>query len=92
MNTRKVKILIAGFSFKENCSDFRNTKVIDLFSFLKKRIETDIYDHCNKTDVKKFFRIDILSNLKNKKKYDVLIFAVPHKIFLETGLKKFMKN
>ena len=45
LNTRKVKILIAGFSFKENCSDFRNTKVIDLFSFFKKkRIETDIYD------------------------------------------------
>ena len=33
LNTRKVKILIAGFSFKRKLFRFRNTKVIDLFSF-----------------------------------------------------------
>ena len=39
------KILILGFSFKENCNDFRNTKVIDIYKVLtKKKCIVDIYD------------------------------------------------
>lgn len=91
---KKIKILIAGFSFKENCSDFRNTKVIDLFNFFKKKkLNAEIYDPwCDRSEIKKVFGIDIHNNLKTKKKYDVLVFAVPHKIFLDTGLDVFLKK
>lgn len=94
LDVKKIKILIAGFSFKENCSDFRNTKVIDLFNFFrKKRFSTEIYDPwCDKAGVKKAFGIKLHNSLKTKKKYDVLIIAVPHKIFLDKGLDMFLKK
>ena len=65
---KKIKILIAGFSFKGNCSDFRNTKVIDLFNFFKKKkLNAEIYDPwCDRSEIK-VFGIDIHNNLKLKK-------------------------
>jgi UDP-N-acetyl-D-glucosamine/UDP-N-acetyl-D-galactosamine dehydrogenase len=83
------KVLIMGFAFKENCPDFRNTKVADLVNGIKKynKSKIDIYDPwINKIDVKKIYGFDLIRK-PFKKKYDLVVFAVAHDEF-----KKFTKN
>lgn len=72
-------ILILGFSFKENCPDFRNTKVIDIVNELKSYgCNIDIHDPCvNYFAVKEEYGIDILSSYPSKK-YHSIILAVSH--------------
>ena len=84
-------ILILGSTFKENCSDFRNTKVVDIYHHLKDyNICTDIHDPLvNKNDFFDEFGIKITSDFK---KYDAIIIAVPHKEFLNINLKKLMRD
>lgn len=85
---RGSKILIMGFSFKENCPDFRNTKIIDLYNNLKKsKAEVDIYDPwVDSNEVKKFYSLDLLKQIP-RDYYDAIIFAVKHDVFSE-----FIKN
>ena len=80
------KVLILGFTFKENCPDIRNTKVIDLYSeLLKSSVLTDIYDpHVDLKEAKDNFGVNMLARL-DKNEYDAVILAVPHKEFLEVG-------
>ena len=95
-NFKSKRVLILGYTFKENCNDIRNTKVKDLFNSLKNKIKKiDIYDHLviksqiNKK-MSKFFINDI-----EYKKYHAIILAVPHKKFVKLGsegLKKFLKK
>jgi UDP-N-acetyl-D-galactosamine dehydrogenase len=84
--TNKKKILILGYTFKENCRDIRNTKVEDLFKNLKKKFkEVSIYDHMViKSEVNKNLSRYFLTNIKNNY-FDAIILAVPHKKFLELG-------
>ena len=91
---KNLKILMLGYSFKENCSDTRNSKVSDLVdNFLKKKIDLIIHDplvlrdHLKKNH-KKFF----CENLKmNKKKFNVIILSVPHLKLLK-NFKNILKN
>ena len=87
-------VLILGFSFKENSSDIRNTKVIDIYHILLEYgINVDIYDPLvNKEAVFKEYNVDILSCLDDKKKYDAIILAVPHDVFLSLDLQHFKKS
>ena len=82
----KSKVLILGFTFKENCPDIRNTKVIDLYSeLIKSSVLTDIYDpHVDLKEAKDNFGVNMLARL-DKNEYDAAILAVPHKEFLELG-------
>jgi UDP-N-acetyl-D-galactosamine dehydrogenase len=75
------RALILGITFKENCPDIRNTKVVDIFSELREfGMEVDIYDPwADKDEVKDSFEIELIPELK--KQYDVLIYAVNHQIF-----------
>ena len=87
------KILILGFSFKENCNDFRNTKVIDIYKGLtKKKCIVDIYDpYVNKLEVYEVYKINILENLIANYRanyYDSIIISVPHQVFIEMGIDK----
>ena len=83
----KSKVLIIGFSFKANCSDFRNTGVFTIFQELSKfNIDTDIYDpFVDPEEVKQEYAINILSEVP-KKKYDAIILAVPHNDIVIKGL------
>ena len=83
------KVLILGLTFKENCPDIRNTKVVDLISKLKEfGAEIDIYDPWIEKDI----NVDLCgANLKEKIKsnfYDGIILAVAHDKFKEMGIKK----
>ena len=76
-------ILVLGVTFKENCPDTRNTKVVDLIYSLKKRIDNiSIYDPwACRDEFKKEYNIDLQMELNNNK-FDVIVLAVSHKEFL----------
>ena len=85
------KALILGFTFKENCGDIRNTKVIDIYNELKQfGMEVDVLDpHANKNEVKDEYQILIKERLETK--YDAIILAVSHDEFLKIDFSKIIK-
>ncbi len=89
----KKKILILGFSFKENSRDIRNTKVIDLYNYLKKKkYSIDIYDPIvDKIDVQKKYKVNLKNRIDNKG-YHAIIVAVPHDKIKKQLNKKIIKN
>ena len=78
------KIIIMGFTFKENCPDVRNTRVIDIFHALKEyNMNVTVYDPWANPDVvKNEYGIDIVSKLPEGR-FDAAIVAVAHKEFRE---------
>jgi UDP-N-acetyl-D-galactosamine dehydrogenase len=87
------KVLLLGFTFKENCTDVRNTRVIDIYNELKNfDINVEVFDPlANKTVVKKEYNIEI-SNLKPNSQYSAVILCVAHNEFLSLNLKSFVKE
>ncbi len=83
--------IILGASFKENCPDFRNSKVIDIYNELKEfGILVDIFDpHVIKDDFFNEFKIPIVSELK---KYDLIILAVSHNEFYNIDIDSLKKE
>ena len=81
------KILILGFTFKENCPDSRNTKVVDIYRALKEyNLDITVYDPWAKASlVQKEYGISIV-NQPPSGKFDALIAAVAHKEFLELDI------
>ena len=75
-------ILILGFTFKENCPDVRNTKVIDIYKTLKEyNLNITIYDPwVNATVTKHEYGVDIINTLPLLK-FDAAIVAVAHHEF-----------
>ena len=90
--TKKNKILILGLTFKENVSDLRNTKVIDLIKSLKKKgHKVFVHDTCAyENDVKKM-NLNITS-LSKKDKYDTIILAVAHDNYKKLNYSFFKKK
>ena len=76
------KILILGFSFKENCPDFRNTKVADLYKNLNREgNKVHVHDPwVDKADVYEEYGIEII-DLANENYYDAIVLAVAHSEF-----------
>jgi len=79
------KILILGITFKQDCPDIRNSKVIDIYNELKQfELDIDVYDpYADSIEVFREYKIKINSDLK---KYDAIILAVSHKQFLDLNL------
>lgn len=86
------KVLILGFTFKEDCPDVRNTRVIDIFKELKSfDMEVDVYDPwANPSEVKHEYGIDIISSEKapSLEAYSAVILAVSHKQFKSLKIEK----
>lgn len=84
-SVRDSKVLIMGFSFKENVNDIRNTKVIDIYKELKTYgVEVSVHDpYAEKKEVFEEYGLDLLDDLKSEAPYDAIIFAVKHKAYLE---------
>tara|TARA_B100002051_G_C16743839_1_gene646147 strand:+ start:4381 stop:5673 length:1293 start_codon:yes stop_codon:yes gene_type:complete len=91
---KKSKILILGITFKENCPDIRNTKVVDLINSLKLFVsKVDIYDPwANTKEVEFEYGINIENTLNQEKKYDCITLAVPHNEFKDLNISKLKKQ
>lgn len=78
------KIIIMGFTFKENCPDVRNTRVIDIYHALQEyNANITVYDPwASPEKVKREYGIDIVNELP-KNKFNAAIFAVAHRQFRE---------
>lgn len=87
------KILVLGFTFKENCPDVRNTKVIDIINTLKEyNAEVTIHDPwANPAIAKREYGVDILNELP-KEKFDAVVLAVAHKEFKKIDLSSIVNN
>ena len=83
------KILVLGITFKENCPDIRNTKVVDIYHTLSEYTSNiTIYDPwANKTNVNRAYGLDITNEMPKDKDFDVIILAVSHKQFLKLNLR-----
>ena len=90
MILEKSRALILGFSFKENCPDIRNSKVIDLVNELKKyNIEIDLFDPWVSPEiVKKNYGVEMINRSFLENEYDAIILAVAHRDFLKIDLNK----
>ncbi len=79
------KVLILGLTFKENISDIRNTKVIDIYrELLEYGIEVYIHDPFAYPDEVEYeYNIKLLKDIKEKAPYDGIIVAVKHRSFIE---------
>ena len=90
---KDAKILILGITFKENCPDIRNTKVIDIYHTLTEYTNNiTIYDPwANLAHVKHEYVIDATNSLPNEK-YDAIILAVAHKEFLDLDIKSMLNE
>lgn len=84
------KILVMGLSFKENCPDIRNTKIIDMVKALKEYdLDLDIYDPCvDPLDAAKEYGIDPVSSLANAK-YEAIVLAVAYDQFKQMSIDDF---
>ena len=81
-NLNELKVLVLGITFKENCPDYRNTKVVDLVSKLKDNfLEVDIFDPwVDRTSFYNEYSLNVFDKIPNRK-YDAVILAVAHDTF-----------
>ncbi len=90
---KDAKILILGVTFKENCPDIRNTKVIDIYHTISEYSQNiTIYDPwANVMQVDQDYGI-VISNVFPKEKYDAVIMAVAHKEFLDMDVRSLVRE
>ena len=93
INIKNSKILILGFTFKEDCPDVRNTKVIDIVDELKSYgVSVSISDPwANPVEVNHEYGVETFTEIPNQK-YDSIILAVSHAKFLELDINKYLKQ
>jgi UDP-N-acetyl-D-galactosamine dehydrogenase len=92
INLNGSKCLLLGLTFKENCPDIRNSKVIDIIRELQQfKIAVDVFDpHADKHEVNEEYGVDLIDSIN--KKYDAIVLAVSHKEFLDLDLKGLSKD
>ena len=92
LDIRSSKILILGVTFKENCSDVRNSRVIDLINEFRK-ICTNLSIHdsfADKEILKKEYGVKLLNQIDEK--YDIVVLAVAHKNYLKIDFNKILNK
>lgn len=92
---KDAEILILGITFKENCPDIRNTKVVDIYHTLREyTANITIYDPwANIAEVKKEYEVETTQdkNVLNNK-YDAIILAVAHEQFKTLDVRNMLKT
>lgn len=88
------KILVLGFTFKENCPDVRNTKVVDIVRALSEYdLHITIYDPwANPAIAKHEYGVEITNELPAEGDFDTAILAVAHREFTGIDLKPLLKD
>ncbi len=87
---KDARILILGITFKENCPDIRNTKVVDICHTLQEYTNNiTVYDPwANAESVKKEYNLDLTKDIGVlNQKYEAIILAVAHKEFAELDVR-----
>ena len=86
-------ILVLGFTFKENCPDVRNTKVVDIVKALKEyNLTVTIYDPwANPAAVKREYGLEVVNELPAGEKFDAAIAAVAHREFQGLDIEKLLQ-
>ncbi|MBY0433930.1 MAG: Vi polysaccharide biosynthesis UDP-N-acetylglucosamine C-6 dehydrogenase TviB, partial [Cyclobacteriaceae bacterium] len=86
------KALILGLTFKENCPDIRNSKVVDVIHELQSYgVEVDVYDpHADPLEVMHEYRLKLLSALDRS--YHAIVLAVSHNEFKNLPWEKISKE
>lgn len=89
---KDAKILILGITFKENCPDIRNTKIVDIYHTLAEYTQNiTIYDPwASKEKVMHEYGIEVTNELP-KDQFDAIILGVAHNDFLELDVKSLVK-
>jgi UDP-N-acetyl-D-glucosamine/UDP-N-acetyl-D-galactosamine dehydrogenase len=87
-------VLVLGITFKENCTDVRNTRVVDIINELESyQVNLTIYDPWAKAeDVAHEYGVRIITELPKEKQYDSIVLAVAHNDFLYTNWRKWVKH
>lgn len=90
LKVKNSKILLLGFTFKENCPDIRNTKIIDIYNeLISFEIQVEVYDPwANPNEVKQEYDITVLNDLPSGH-FDAVILAVAHKEFIDLDIRSF---
>lgn len=88
------RALIMGITFKENCPDVRNTRVVDIYhELIQFGLEVDIFDPwADAAEVKHEYGVNILGKLDDGVVYDAIIVAVSHNEFLSYDFNKIKRN
>jgi len=91
IKVKNSRILVLGITFKENCPDVRNTKVVDVIANLKQfGTDVTIFDPwANSSEVKHEYGVETLKNMPQNK-FDGIVLAVSHKEFLEIDYNKYL--
>lgn len=93
---KDANILILGITFKENCPDIRNTKIVDIYHTLQEYTNNiTVFDPwADALNVKHHYDINITKGDMQclEGKYDAVILAVAHKEFADVNVRKFLKN
>ncbi|MDO9633773.1 MAG: nucleotide sugar dehydrogenase [Paludibacter sp.] len=87
------KVLLLGVTFKENCPDIRNTKVIDIYKeLIEFGCEVDLYDPwANFQEVKDEYGVEMIKDLDDQKPYQAILLAVAHDEFKNISFEKYYK-
>jgi UDP-N-acetyl-D-mannosaminuronate dehydrogenase len=93
---KDAKILLLGFSFKENCPDIRNTKVADIYTTLSEYTKgITIYDPiCDKNEVEQTYKIKIQNQGPESLTglFDAVVLCVAHDAFKSLGIRNFLNS
>jgi UDP-N-acetyl-D-galactosamine dehydrogenase len=89
VTVKNARVLMLGITFKENCPDIRNTKVLDVVNELEQfGCKVDIHDPwANAEDVKKEYKVNLLKIFPAEIPYDTIVLAVAHNEFLNLDIK-----
>ena len=90
---KDAKILILGITFKENCPDLRNSKIVDIYTTLEEYTSNiSVYDPwADSAVVKHEYGIDVTNTLPAEK-FDAVILGVAHKQFLELDVRSLVRD
>ena len=88
------RALILGLTFKENCPDIRNSRVLDVIRELNEfGVDTDIYDPLtDATEVRTMYNLELLTSLEAIIPYDAVVLAVAHNTFIDKAFQNTIRE